>query len=188
MSTTCTGTEHSGQAAKKIFKRKNGAQHSTNVKKTRPNTLLAFCSVATAFAANDLLFVRPARNLETQGFRCMFVELEIHETVQVRIDHHLYMQMDFHARGLILPRVSHGCDSFHTQSCVKDFQGRTISAIGRAASISRLNFVNGSRIAINILDNWSRFVLLYFRSCRFYLRHKGTQTKRRQIEKLSMAN
>lgn len=63
MSTTWTGTEHSGQAAKKIFRRKNGAQHRTNVKKTKPNTLLAFCSVATAFAAMDLLLVLPARNL-----------------------------------------------------------------------------------------------------------------------------
>lgn len=61
--TTCTGTEHSGHAAKNMFSRKNGAQQSTNMKKTRPNTLLAFCSVATAFAANDLLFVLPGRNL-----------------------------------------------------------------------------------------------------------------------------
>ena len=81
VSTTCPGTEHSGQAAKKMFKRKNGAQHRTNVKKTKPNTLLAFCSVATAFAVNDLLFVRPARNLRLRvvgvTFSCSFKALRV---------------------------------------------------------------------------------------------------------------
>lgn len=60
----CPGTGHVGHAAKKMLSRKNGAQHNTNVKNTNPRTLLAFCSVATAFAAMDLFFVRPARNLE----------------------------------------------------------------------------------------------------------------------------
>ncbi len=52
-STTCVGTGIGhcgrGQKAKKIFNKKNGAQHRTKVKNTKPKTLLAFCSVRTAF-------------------------------------------------------------------------------------------------------------------------------------------
>ena len=47
-----------------MLRMKNGDQHNTNVKKTRPSTLEAFCSVATALAAIDRLLLRPARNLE----------------------------------------------------------------------------------------------------------------------------
>lgn len=50
-STTCGGIRQCGrgQIANTIFRRKNGAQHKTNEKNTRPSTLLAFCSVRTAF-------------------------------------------------------------------------------------------------------------------------------------------
>lgn len=58
------GTIQAGHAANKMFSKKNGAQHSTNVKNTRPRTLVAFCSFATAFAERDLPFLRLARNLE----------------------------------------------------------------------------------------------------------------------------
>jgi hypothetical protein len=48
---------------------KKGAQHRTKVKKTKPNTLDAFCSVATAFAANERLLFLPAKNLEEMASR-----------------------------------------------------------------------------------------------------------------------
>jgi hypothetical protein len=43
---------------------KKGAQQRTKVKKTKPNTLDAFCSVATAFAAIERRLFLPAKNLE----------------------------------------------------------------------------------------------------------------------------
>lgn len=46
-----------------MLRMKNGAQHKTKVKKTRPSTFEAFCSVATEFSAAFLRFVRPASNL-----------------------------------------------------------------------------------------------------------------------------
>lgn len=54
-----------GHDANNILSKKNGAQHNTNVKKTRPRTLVAFCSLATAFADNDLPFFRLVRNLSS---------------------------------------------------------------------------------------------------------------------------
>lgn len=63
MSTTWSGTWHVGHAANNIFNMKNGDQHKTNVKNTKPNTFDAFCSVATAFAAKSRRLLRPARNL-----------------------------------------------------------------------------------------------------------------------------
>lgn len=65
-SVTWSGTGHSsfGHTANKMFNRKNGDQHNTNVKNTTPNTLLAFCSVRTALAAAKLWrFCLLARNL-----------------------------------------------------------------------------------------------------------------------------
>lgn len=67
-SVTWSGTGQSafGHTANTMFNKKNGDQHSTNVKNTTPNTLLAFCSVLTALAAAKLWrFCRLARNLET---------------------------------------------------------------------------------------------------------------------------
>lgn len=61
--TILPGTLHSGQAAKIIFNMKNGAQQNTNVKKTSPRTLVAFCSVATEFADSVCLFL-VERNLK----------------------------------------------------------------------------------------------------------------------------
>lgn len=43
---------------------KNGDQHNTNVKKTIPRTLEAFCSVATELAAMVLRFTLLARSLK----------------------------------------------------------------------------------------------------------------------------
>lgn len=59
-----------------MLSRKNGAQHNTNVKNTNPRTLLAFCSVATAFAVKDLFFIRLARNLE-EIFKILKKSIEI---------------------------------------------------------------------------------------------------------------
>lgn len=67
-SVTWSGTGQSafGHTANTMFNKKNGDQHSTNVKNTTPNTLLAFCSVLTALAAAKLWrFCLLARNLET---------------------------------------------------------------------------------------------------------------------------
>jgi hypothetical protein len=47
-----------------MLRMKKGAQQRTKVKKTKPNTLDAFCSVATAFAASERLLFLPAKNLE----------------------------------------------------------------------------------------------------------------------------
>lgn len=58
------GTIQAGHAANNILSRKNGAQQSTNVKKTSPRTLVAFCSFATALAERDRPFLRFAKNLE----------------------------------------------------------------------------------------------------------------------------
>lgn len=62
-----TGQSSFGQTANRIFNKKNGDQHNTNVKNTTPSTLLAFCSVLTAFAAAKLWrFCLFARNLENK--------------------------------------------------------------------------------------------------------------------------
>lgn len=60
------GTIHPGHEANNMLSRKNGAQHRTNVKNTNPSTFVAFCSLATAFADNDLSFLRLARNLSKE--------------------------------------------------------------------------------------------------------------------------
>lgn len=65
--TTCSGTWHVGHAAKSMFNIKNGAQHRTNVKNTRPNTLDAFCSVTTELAAMFFRFTLPASNLQEKS-------------------------------------------------------------------------------------------------------------------------
>lgn len=46
-----------------MFSMKNGDQQSTNVKNTRPSTLVAFCSVATALADRLLRLERLLRKL-----------------------------------------------------------------------------------------------------------------------------
>lgn len=49
-----------------MFSMKNGDQQSTNVKNTRPSTLVAFCSVATALADRLLRLERLLRKLYTE--------------------------------------------------------------------------------------------------------------------------
>lgn len=62
--TTSLGTLQSGQTAKNILRMKNGDQQRTNVKKTMPRTLEAFCSVATALADMCFRFTLLASNLK----------------------------------------------------------------------------------------------------------------------------
>jgi hypothetical protein len=54
-----------------MFRMKKGAQHRTKVKKTRPKTLDAFCSVATALAARERLLFLPAKNLDVVNTLCL---------------------------------------------------------------------------------------------------------------------
>lgn len=71
MSTKPSGTLHCGasQQANDTLSRKNGDQQKTKVKNTTPKTLVAFCSVRTAFAATASFWrlFRFARNLRRDG-------------------------------------------------------------------------------------------------------------------------
>lgn len=66
------GTMQAGHDANKMLRRKNGAQHKTNVKKTNPSTLVAFCSLATAFADKERPFLRFVRNLCPKPLKIRF--------------------------------------------------------------------------------------------------------------------
>lgn len=81
MFTICPGTSQSGQAAKTIFKIKKGDQHKTKVKKTKPRTLVAFCSVATAFADRMLRLLRLLRNLQGNNL----IELEVKSKRRIQL-------------------------------------------------------------------------------------------------------
>lgn len=54
-----------------MLRMKKGDQHRTKVKKTKPKTLDAFCSVATALAASDRLLFLPAKNLDVVNTACL---------------------------------------------------------------------------------------------------------------------
>ena len=65
-----------GQAAKMMFSMKNGDQQRTKVKKTKPSTLVAFCSVATALADKLLRLLRLFRKLHKERKRVSGKERE----------------------------------------------------------------------------------------------------------------
>lgn len=67
---TWSGISQLPQDASIIFNMKNGDQQRTNVKKTKPRTLDAFCSVATALAAKVFRLTLPVNNLK-QRKRCV---------------------------------------------------------------------------------------------------------------------